>query len=66
VVMKSIIFGDMAPCSLLSFNRRFGGTYRLHFRVEEIILQEPASKQVASGGGGGGGSSSSRLKVRDV
>jgi hypothetical protein len=30
VVMKSIIFWDMTPCSLLSCNRRFGGTYRLH------------------------------------
>jgi hypothetical protein len=27
--MKSIIFWDVTPCSLLSFNRRFGGTYRL-------------------------------------
>jgi hypothetical protein len=26
VVMKSIIFWDMMPCSPLSFNRRFGGT----------------------------------------
>jgi hypothetical protein len=30
VVMKSIIFWDVTPCSLLSCNRRFGGTYRLH------------------------------------
>jgi hypothetical protein len=30
VVMKSIIFRDMVPCSPLSFNRLFGGTYRLH------------------------------------
>jgi hypothetical protein len=29
VVMKSIIFWDVSPCSLLSLNRRFGGTYRL-------------------------------------
>jgi hypothetical protein len=44
VVMKSTIFWDITPCSLLSVNRRFGGTYRLHlqgrrntfFRVEEI------------------------------
>jgi hypothetical protein len=28
VVMKSITFWDMTPCSSLSFNRRFGGTYR--------------------------------------
>jgi hypothetical protein len=30
VVMKSIIFWDTMPCIPLSFNRRFGGTYRLH------------------------------------
>jgi hypothetical protein len=30
VVMKSIIFWDIPPCSLLSCNRHFGGTYRLH------------------------------------
>jgi hypothetical protein len=48
VVMKGIIFWDMTPCSLLSYNRRFGGTYHPIFRVEEIIQQEPASKQVAS------------------
>jgi hypothetical protein len=29
VVMKSIIFWDMTPCSPSSFNRRFGGTYHL-------------------------------------
>jgi hypothetical protein len=29
--MKSIIYWDMTPCSPSSFNRRFGGTYRLHF-----------------------------------
>jgi hypothetical protein len=28
--MKSIIFWDVMLCSPLSFNRRFGGTYRLH------------------------------------
>jgi hypothetical protein len=30
--MKSIIFWDMTPCSPLSFNRRFGGSYRLHLQ----------------------------------
>jgi hypothetical protein len=30
VVMKSTIFWDIMPCSLLKVNRRFGGTYRLH------------------------------------
>jgi hypothetical protein len=29
---KSIIFWDVTPCSLLSCNRRFGGTYRLHLQ----------------------------------
>jgi hypothetical protein len=32
VVMKSIIFWDITPCSPLSVNRRFGGTYRLHLQ----------------------------------
>jgi hypothetical protein len=32
VVMKSIIFWDVTPCSLLSCNRRIGGTYRLHLQ----------------------------------
>jgi hypothetical protein len=27
--MKSIIFWDMTPCSLVSWNRRLGGTVRL-------------------------------------
>jgi hypothetical protein len=31
-ILKSIIFWDMTPCSPLSFNRRFGGTYRLHLQ----------------------------------
>jgi hypothetical protein len=30
LVMKSSIFWDIAPCSLLGVNRRFGGTCRLH------------------------------------
>jgi hypothetical protein len=30
--MKSIIFWDMTPCSLLSCNRCFRGTYRLHLQ----------------------------------
>jgi hypothetical protein len=43
--MKSIIFWDVRPCSLLSCNRRFGGTYRLHLHGRRKIS---ASKQVAS------------------
>jgi hypothetical protein len=46
--MKRVFFWDMTHCSLLCCNRRFGGTYRLHLQGEEIIEQEPASKQVAS------------------
>jgi hypothetical protein len=34
VVMKSSIFWDLTQCSPLKFNRRFGGTCRLHFRAE--------------------------------
>jgi hypothetical protein len=30
--LNSIIFWDITPCSPLSFNRRFGGTYRLHLQ----------------------------------
>jgi hypothetical protein len=32
VVMKSIIFWDIMPCSSLSVNRRFGGICRLHLQ----------------------------------
>jgi hypothetical protein len=45
VVMKSIIFWDMTPCSL-SFNRRFGGTYRLHLQGQRYRFSKPASMQV--------------------
>jgi hypothetical protein len=48
VVMKSIIFWDMTPCSPLSVNRRFGGTYRLHLQGRRNkFSKKPASKQVA-------------------
>jgi hypothetical protein len=36
VVMKSIVFWDMTPCSPLSCTRRFGGTYRLHLQDRRI------------------------------
>jgi hypothetical protein len=36
VVMKSSIFWDITPCSLLKVNRRFGGTYRLHLQDRRI------------------------------
>jgi hypothetical protein len=45
--MKSIIFWDMTPCSPLSFNRRFGGTHRLHLQGRRNKFSKPASKQVA-------------------
>jgi hypothetical protein len=32
IVINSIIFWDMTPCSPLSFKHRFGGTYRLHLQ----------------------------------
>jgi hypothetical protein len=35
-LFKSTIFWDIMPCSPLSVNRRFGGTYRLIFRGEKI------------------------------
>jgi hypothetical protein len=44
VVMKSIIIWDMMPCSPLSFNRRFGGTYRLHLQGRRNRFSKPASK----------------------
>jgi hypothetical protein len=41
VVLKSIIFWDMMLCSLLSCNRRFGGTYRwLQLRLQDVISQK--------------------------
>jgi hypothetical protein len=32
VVMKNTVFWDIMPCSPLKVNRRFRGTYRLHFQ----------------------------------
>jgi hypothetical protein len=44
-----IIFRDMTPCSLLSVNRRFGGTYRLHLQGRRNkFSKKPARKQVPS------------------
>jgi hypothetical protein len=36
VVMKSIIFWDITPCSPVRVNWRFGGTYRLHLQGRRI------------------------------
>jgi hypothetical protein len=38
VVMKIIIIWDVTPCSLLSCNRRFGGTYRLHLQGRRLLV----------------------------
>jgi hypothetical protein len=42
VVMKSIIFWDVTPCSLLRCNRRFGGTYRIHLQGRRKFCLPPA------------------------
>jgi hypothetical protein len=34
VVMFISLFWDVTPCSVSEVKRRFGGTLRLHFRVE--------------------------------
>jgi hypothetical protein len=49
VVMKSIVFWNMTPCSPLSVNRRFGGTYRLHLQGRRNkFSNKPPSEQVAA------------------
>jgi hypothetical protein len=45
VVMKSPIFWDITPCTLLKVNRRFGGTYRRHLRGQRV---SQANKQAGS------------------
>jgi hypothetical protein len=37
VTMKNAVFWDVAPC-ISCVNRRFGGTYRLHYEQSTIIL----------------------------
>jgi hypothetical protein len=39
VVIKSAIFWDITPCSLLKVNRCFGGTYCLHFQGRKICRE---------------------------
>jgi hypothetical protein len=41
VVMKSFIFWDVTPCSLLKVDRRFGGTFRFHLqgRIREHYVR---------------------------
>jgi hypothetical protein len=50
VVMKSIVFWDMTPCSPLSFNRRFGGTYHLYLqgRRNKFSKNQQASRWQAT------------------
>jgi hypothetical protein len=50
VVMKSAIFWDMTPCSLLSCNRRFWGRYRLHLqgRRNNFSKNQQVSRSVAT------------------
>jgi hypothetical protein len=45
-MLKSIILWDLTPCSPLSFNRRFGGIYRLNLHGRRNSFSKPASKQV--------------------
>jgi hypothetical protein len=53
VVMKSIIFWDVTPCSLLSCNRHFGGTYLLHLqgRKNNFRKNHQVSRWHPEGGG---------------
>jgi hypothetical protein len=47
ITLKSIIFWDITPCSPLSANRRFWGTYRLHLQGRRYnFSKKPATKQV--------------------
>jgi hypothetical protein len=49
--MKSNIFWDVTPCSLIEVHRRFGGIYCLHIRgrkvSQEINQPEAGGKQVS-------------------
>jgi hypothetical protein len=44
--MESINFWDITPCSPLSVNRRFGGTYHLHLqgRIISSARNQQANK----------------------
>jgi hypothetical protein len=46
VAMKSIIFWDVTPCSLLRCHRRFGGTYRLHFQGRRTNFQQEPARRI--------------------
>jgi hypothetical protein len=56
VGMKSYIFWNINSCSPVKDNRRFGGTYRLHFqgrKVSQAISQEEAGSMESSDKDGG-------------
>jgi hypothetical protein len=47
VVMKSFIFWDITPCSLLKVNRRFGGTCHLHLQGLRVSRMKQAARKAA-------------------
>jgi hypothetical protein len=55
VVMKSSIFWDIRPCSLLKANQSFGGTCHSHLQGQTISQarnqQEAGNKQTSEDGG---------------
>jgi hypothetical protein len=38
--MKIAIFWDVAPCSLVDADRRFRGTYSLHYQGDENLIKQ--------------------------
>jgi hypothetical protein len=44
--MTGVIFWDMTPCSPLSLNRRFGGTYCLHFQGRRNKFSKKSSSHL--------------------
>jgi hypothetical protein len=48
VVMKSTTFWDIMPCSPLSVNRHFGGTYRLYLQGRKNRLSLPTAFTLVS------------------
>jgi hypothetical protein len=48
VTMKSIVFWDVMPCSLVQVTRRFGGTYCLHLERRRERDQKVTSMKHAA------------------
>jgi hypothetical protein len=46
--MKSSIFWDITPCSLVGFNRRLEGTYLLHLQGRRVSQEMNQTQQGAS------------------